>query len=149
MQKSLRYLRITWTVFCGLACGLIVVLWVRSYWWLDMLQVPGGNGNKATFFSCQGALRVTMLRAIESRARLTSEPTSVVVIAKPDNVFGFEAKRFGTGFSVTTPCWFWTTFAAAVGVVTWIRWRFSLRTLAIATTLVAVALGLIVWISHG
>jgi hypothetical protein len=30
--------------------------------------------------------------------------------------------------------------------VPWLRWRFSLRTLQIATTLVAVALGLIVWL---
>ena len=28
----------------------------------------------------------------------------------------------------------------------WLRWRFSLRTLLIATTLVAVVLGLIVWL---
>src|SRR4051812_7318078 len=25
-------LRIAWSVFCGLACVLLVVLWVRSYW---------------------------------------------------------------------------------------------------------------------
>ena len=31
------------------------------------------------------------------------------------------------------------------GVAPWLRWRFSLRTLLIATTLVAVVLGLIVW----
>src|SRR4051794_19852377 len=30
-----RKLRIAWSVFWGLACVLLVVLWVRSYWWED------------------------------------------------------------------------------------------------------------------
>ena len=35
--------------------------------------------------------------------------------------------------------------AGAASIVPWMRWRFSLRTLLIATTLVAVVLGLAVW----
>jgi hypothetical protein len=124
---------------------MLVLLWVQSYWWLDMLQVPAGNGNKATLFSCQGAQRLSMVRAIDPRVKLSSEPTSLAVLATPDNAFGFEAKRFGSGFSITTPYWFWTTFVAAVGAVPWLRWRFSLRTLIITTTFVAGVLGLIVW----
>jgi hypothetical protein len=34
---------------------------------------------------------------------------------------------------------------AACAPLSWIRWRFSLRTLLFATTLVAVVLGLVVW----
>ncbi len=30
-----RKLRIAWSVVCGLACVLLIVLWVRSYWWID------------------------------------------------------------------------------------------------------------------
>ena len=30
-----RKLRITWTVFCGIACVLLLALWARSYWWMD------------------------------------------------------------------------------------------------------------------
>jgi hypothetical protein len=33
----------------------------------------------------------------------------------------------------------------AIGMSSWFRWRFSLRTLLIAMTLVAVALGMVVW----
>ncbi len=32
-----RKLRIAWSVFWGLAAVLLVVLWVRSYWWVDQL----------------------------------------------------------------------------------------------------------------
>jgi len=38
------------------------------------------------------------------------------------------------------------SFGLAIGIGPWLRWRFSLRTLLITTTLVAVVLGLIVWL---
>lgn len=43
------------------------------------------------------------------------------------------------------------TFFAAVATVPWLPWwsrRFSLRTLLLACTAVAVVLGLIVWLAH-
>jgi hypothetical protein len=43
------------------------------------------------------------------------------------------------------PHWFAATTISFLATAPWIRWRFSLRTLFIATTLVTVALGLIVW----
>src|SRR3954470_6536128 len=33
-----RKLRIAWSVFCSLACVLLIVLWVRSYWYMDQLD---------------------------------------------------------------------------------------------------------------
>jgi hypothetical protein len=36
-----RKLRIAWSVFCGLACVLLVVLWVRSY--LGIVIVGSGG----------------------------------------------------------------------------------------------------------
>ena len=39
--------------------------------------------------------------------------------------------------------------SAVAAISPWLRWRFSLRTLLIATTLVAVVLGLIVWLRPG
>src|SRR3954447_9696169 len=37
MAKFWRYLRIAWTGLCGLACVLVIVLWVRSYFWVDQI----------------------------------------------------------------------------------------------------------------
>ncbi len=34
-----RTLRITWTAFWGIACVLLVVLWVRSYWRTDIVRL--------------------------------------------------------------------------------------------------------------
>src|SRR5712671_2831573 len=35
-----RKLRIAWSVACGIACVLLIVLWVRSYWWFDSAVGP-------------------------------------------------------------------------------------------------------------
>jgi hypothetical protein len=44
------------------------------------------------------------------------------------------------------PYWFPVLISGVLAAVPWIRWRFSLRTLLIATTIIAVVLGLIVWL---
>src|SRR6476620_7609681 len=33
-----RKLRIAWSVMCGIACVLLIVLWVRSYWWSEGIE---------------------------------------------------------------------------------------------------------------
>jgi hypothetical protein len=46
-------------------------------------------------------------------------------------------------------CWLFILLFGALSVIPWMPWpnRFSLRTLLIVTTLVAVLLGLVVWLS--
>jgi hypothetical protein len=46
--------------------------------------------------------------------------------------------------SVAVPHWFLLLVAATIAAVPWTKWRFSLRTLLIATAVVAVGLGLFV-----
>jgi hypothetical protein len=55
----------------------------------------------------------------------------------------------GIGNVTMAPVWFASLLAIAAGATPWLRWRFSLRTLLIATTLVAVGLGLIVFAARG
>src|SRR4026208_580489 len=40
-----RKLRITWSVVCGIACLLLIGLWVRSYTWADdlIIRLPGSR----------------------------------------------------------------------------------------------------------
>ena len=47
--------------------------------------------------------------------------------------------------SVMMPYWFVVAVSSVFSVLPWIR-RFSLRTMLIVTTLIAVVLGLIVWL---
>ncbi len=46
---------------------------------------------------------------------------------------------------VQVPFWFLIGVALAIGGMSWLKWRFSLRTLLIGMTLVAVLLGLVMW----
>jgi hypothetical protein len=57
----------------------------------------------------------------------------------------FEFRILLNGGYTRFPHWFAILIAGAVAVATWIRWRFSIRTLLIATTLVAVVLGAVVY----
>ena len=39
-----RKLRIAWSVACGIACVLLIVLWVRSYWSCDQVLLRALQG---------------------------------------------------------------------------------------------------------
>jgi hypothetical protein len=52
----------------------------------------------------------------------------------------------GKNYRVIVPHWFALVAAGSLSAAPWFRLRFSLRTLLIATTLIAVVLGLFVWL---
>ena len=117
-----RKLRIAFSAACLIACVLLIVLWVRSYRhpWHYQARFDGGWANGT---SKDGAFGWETFRIVSASHLMLNK----------------------TGHSL--PCWLPTTLAAAVAVAPWIRyldWQFSLRTLLIATTLVAAALGVIV-----
>src|SRR4051812_9605600 len=49
-------LRIAWSVGCGIACGLLIVLWVRSYYLGDVVQWSVTRWCGLQFTSQQGQL---------------------------------------------------------------------------------------------
>src|SRR5262245_6814089 len=116
-----RKLRIAWSVVWGIVAVLLVLLWVRSYWKWDMLEVPVSNGGLAIFNSCQGTVLVTLFHSTNSALRFRSEWTSLAVIGKPDGFLGFAAKRFGTRYSIAVPHWFLISAVAMLTTATWIR----------------------------
>lgn len=84
-----RKLRIAFSVTCGIACVLLIALWLWSDRWADAI-----------------------------------------------------------GYGIDFPTWLVTLFAASLVVASLLPWRFSLRTLLIATTVVGVALGVIIALSR-
>ena len=149
-----RKLRIAWSVVCGIACVLLLVLWVRSYWNWDCINVqfPGpywiGAHSLSGIVVAGGQARQNLPSAWEWWASLGDVP----IPRDPYNsYFGFGYKNWGLGyFSVYVPYWFLALGSVAAGIAPWRSWprSFSLRTLLIATTLVAIALGLIMWTSQ-
>jgi len=146
-----RKLRIAWSVVCGIACALLIVLWVRSFWWVSafdanvavrchliVLALPGGLG-----LSIEGSSELPPWRLLnrETTQWMSDQARS----GRPylNRIWGPTGFYKGT---VLLPHWLLIPFAALLAAAPWLRWRFSLRILLIATTLIAVVLGLIVWL---
>jgi hypothetical protein len=52
------------------------------------------------------------------------------------------------GYGIDFPAWLATLFAASLVVATLLPWRFTLRTLLIGMTVLAVVLGIVVWVAR-
>lgn len=148
---KLRKLRIAWSAIWALAAVLLIALWVRSYWWLDNLSFPAAG--TAFVGSAEGKIVVFSSpekdpQAGDSRWELKKFPMNTIPtrarISTP--TWSFVSNRFNT--EVTFPHWFLATLCAILAPASCLPWRFTVRTLLIATTLVALALGLIVWTLH-
>jgi len=145
-----RLLRITWTVCCGIACVLLCVLWVRSYSRCDGIYKQLATGTYLTVASTNG---VVFIREEARRLGFGDIPknwefrSQQAVIGNPNFQWVHDP-----GFTlIQFPDLALLLMAVAATVIPWIRslhWRFSLRTLLIATTLVAVLLGTVVVLSR-
>jgi hypothetical protein len=133
LTALLRYLRIAFSAVCGTLCVLLVMSWVLSYYAKDSFDFTALN---------RGVV-------VRSRNGSLGVKTYVNVMVTPR----FHHRYYRGRFDV--PYWFPTVLFAIVGLIVaapWIRqlrWRFSLRTLLIATTLVAVLLGVAVMMLRG
>jgi hypothetical protein len=56
--------------------------------------------------------------------------------------------NWALGPIIQVPQWFLLCIIAPLASVSWLPWRFSLRTLLIAMTLIAVVLGAVMWSLH-
>ena len=143
---KLRSLRIAWSTTCGLAAVLLICLWVRSYWWLD--NVNFSKTRTRVVQSFEGVISLH-LRPIFTEPGLTSLPyTEWASPEKRDNhnkALRWYAGQRGSGVALVFPHWFTATLLSVGSVILWLGWRFSLRSLLITTTLVAIVLGLITW----
>jgi hypothetical protein len=147
-----RKLRIAWSVMCGIACVLLIALWVRSYRCAEMFGHNQDGTFRVTAFSARGRIVfwVGETRGTESSIWYSFPLERVHDIDKIAGGWGFQTfvqnssspsrlNRVG----VIIPYWFAVTVPAVLATVSWLQFRFSLRTLLIAATLVAVVLGLV------
>ena len=150
-----RKLRIAWSITCGIACVLLIVMWVRSFWWLDSVNLPLWGYNLTSVGTVSGTVGITFGRAKCDLSFVTIPTDDYSKLRSSNNllpvspVFGC-ISRGGYGFEMFIPDWFLLIAGVAMAAAPWTRhrsWRFSLRTMLIATTLIAVVLGLMVWAS--
>ena len=150
MPMRFRKLRIAWSIACGIACVLLCVLWGRSYWYADDLVITLTKTRQLELQSvpgrCIGFIAYAPSRPISSFARyMRTTPEGAEHAHLKHGVLGGEWAMS----TVWVAHWILAAVFLLLGIVPWARYvRFSLRTLLIATTLIAVVLGLAVWFSR-
>jgi hypothetical protein len=124
---------------------LLIALWVRSIYWIDFMSGPG-FGNGAYIISAgtnPGSIGVGIIRTDQyAKPWMAQSERRLETTVGNRGIWGkFTLGRRGVG----APFWFVALLAATSACTPWLRWRFSLRTLLIAMTLVAMGLGLVVY----
>src|SRR5262245_35305421 len=140
----LRPLRIAVSVVSGICCVLVIVLWVRSYWWQEAyFGTPAGLGHIAA--RIQSAQNTEMEVDLESRlltwtivsqrGQLTLllhefSPTGVPLAASrirlsreiwaSERAHGLDYWNHPGLFAITAPNWLLILLAALVAVVPWL-----------------------------
>jgi len=154
--KAMRFrkLRIACFVGCSMACVLLVAMWVRSYSTVDSMRY--GMFGRFLLHIQSGSGRIIVFTFPYAREFRTGSfpiehigPRDVLSTAAFGNHYTL---IFYAGWKPTAVVPYWAMLAVmlAAGVASlWslrdTTWRFSLRTLLLATTIIAVLLGIIVW----
>jgi hypothetical protein len=145
-----RKLRIAWSVASGVVAVLLVVLWARSFWWEDTLGAPDPTRKAVGAKSGGGWLYIQRGDSIKSRVQWDqSTETEETRLEEGKRLFELSKPRLRfRRHYVLIPHWLLAFTIVTVAAAPWLRFRFSLHSFLIATTLVAVALGLIAWASR-
>ena len=147
--RILKCLRIAVTTLSLTACVLLVTLWIRSYWYVEHIFWNG----KAKYFGISiypGEVTIESNDTIFmplgwSRVVFPIRGNDSTLEDGPRTVLGFGWQAEDNSKTAYIPFWFLTLTSIVFAILpsTAVK-RFSLRTLLIATTLVAVVLGVIV-----
>jgi len=146
-----RKLRIAWSVACGIACVFLIVLWVRGYWCVDRVTVFMPGFRYVSVRATWGCIEIGEFRndhPMNWHVFLDSDSMANSIMPR----FHYLGFRFGEdagGYTIYAfPIWFSAIFMMLCSTAVWLPWQCSLRTLLIVTTLVAVVLGLAVWVAR-
>jgi hypothetical protein len=142
--KLFKALRIAWSVVFGLVIVALCVLWVRSYWWWGDTTAITRNWAGLEFISREGVVSVRYYDIAVNGAFLFSNEEPKVKSFDLSNEMGLR--------NASLPHWFLILACVALAAVAPrlfsllpFSHRFSLRTLLIFMTAVAVVLGLVIY----
>lgn len=139
-SQFIRRLRIVSSAFFAVVAMSLCVLWVRSYETFDNIQVNIGRGKAAVMRSYRGG---TLLTVVAGQVPMKFYSPRLVDNASSPTLHTqaqFALKRSGVWLQL--PHWVPIAAVSAAIALINVQYRFTLRTLRGATTLVAVVLGL-------
>jgi hypothetical protein len=149
VRPSLRYLRIATSALSFTACVLLLVLWVRSYYVEDRASLHA-RGVGLRFYSSRGWLVCSK----SSDPNVAQNYPWSLELGVPHWIQpGDERLRFrlplellrGAAYAdASIPHWLPALAAGVLTLALAVPFRFSLRTLLVGTTLLAILLGILV-----
>src|SRR4051812_6024482 len=110
-----RKLRIAFSATCLIACVLLIVLWVRSYWWVEQVSLPHIHTQTVQVGYGYGDIAISVISVIDSGSvpnvhlaadewlRLFSLDPS---LEPPSQVWGAVMHGGNGDFTVFIPFWF-------------------------------------------
>jgi hypothetical protein len=147
-----RKLRIAFSTVCGILCLLLLALWVRSYWVCDNVYRVSPNMVATTIGASSGTVYLVRLDNLMATGNTYEAHGWEYASDKPTEVspkwqftMGHLANSAVGVVNVHLPFWLIALSWAVLAMLPWLRWRFSLRTLLIAMTLIAVGLGVVIY----
>ena len=148
VYRWLQYLRIAFTAGCFIASAVLVALWARSYRYDRAIGLHGekvqhvnARRNLITVWSKLGAVHFCVTRPANGGTEWDTHFAA-------RQLLGFGLLRDRSSSAVRIPYWFTMAIVGSVAIFPWtplFRWRFRVRTMFLAMTTVAVALGAIVF----
>jgi hypothetical protein len=142
--RLIRGLKITVSAVFGVLCVLLILLWVRSYSVSDRIHVP--RFGSQTLTSVRGTFSVSLgSETFQGWGwEWKSTPVELMMpVGGPGRSWSYHSDQLHA--YLVFPHRFVVLVFAVLAALPWLHWRFSLRTLLIATTLIAVVLGAVMW----
>src|SRR4051794_4036182 len=123
-----RKLRIAWSVFWGVACVLLIVLWVRSNKWCVVCIGPNLGEYTVAVNSMPGFFILRFAGEYEHTWGMLEEKVDVWEMKTGPDPWSRTWGTFGLdNGAAAVPYWLAALLAATLTAAHWIRWRFSLR----------------------
>jgi hypothetical protein len=143
-----RKLRIAFSAVYGILCLLLIVMWMRSKYWVDQVFVPVAHSTYVGLGSMPNAFGVGLANKSPTGTwEMLNMPTSDWLAVGGSSVTWSGARTFIiSNEGAILPYWFGVLLSATLATIPWFHWskRFSLRTLLIAMTLIGLILGTII-----
>ena len=141
MRKPLQ---IAVTAVALATCLALVALWVRSNSTFDQLWIPVPFGRKLGLLSLNNCVSVSLENNPDGHFYFASSDVGLNANLQPRTYWGFLFVREPGVTYGYVPFWFLVAIVAGVAAAPWLRWRFRVRTLLIAMTVVAAIFSLAV-----
>lgn len=137
------------SIVCLVACVAMLGMWVRSHSWHDQI-VAGETPAGWQIDSMSGHFQIErMLPSPSPYWEFNSVPIRAGDRSDSPLFPDITLSSYPDYLDVGSPYWFAVLVTATVGILAalpWFHWRFSLRMLFIATTLVAAPLGALTYV---